>query len=164
MEDKVKHPALTHEEIMPVVEGLALIGKLDLEDFDFTYKVTRNSTNLAAAAKSYNKVKESIVKKYVLHDDDKKPLSREVREGVSQYLFESTTQEEKYVKELKKLNEAQLKDTKLYWLKLSLIKEHNDRAKKKKDSRGNAVTGQMITGNMITLINPLVDYDVDLEE
>lgn len=148
---------LKNGQLKPVLDGLSYIGRLDLEDFDLVYLIHRNSKALGVPAEAYTKVQASLVKKHVLHEDGQ-PMTFESSIGV-EFKFENG-QREKYIEALEKLNAQELESLKLERIPLSSLKAHNEGAKEKKDSKGNAFSGHLITSNMLTLIEPLLEVDI----
>jgi len=121
-----------NENISNIINGLEMIGKLDIDDYKFNYTIGRNLEKLVPMLKSYNKSFEALINKYTLKDNKGKPVivNKQVQIddkgkpifGGGEYDYNSKEDRENYIKKKTELQEME-NEVDLWKLKTSILEK-----------------------------------------
>jgi hypothetical protein len=122
-----QHKPFANGDLSRIIQGLTLIGQLEIDDFKLNYSISRNIEILSQAEKIYNKSYENLRKKYVDTDENGNTRYIKHQNGTIEYIFSDKNRKKEFESKIFELNEQLVQLDKIFLLKTSQLSEVKDK-------------------------------------
>lgn len=150
-ENEVGDKVLTMN-VTTMIKGLIELGSLPIQDFELNMKIAETVRILGIAEKSYIKSASALVKTHI--QTNEKGVALTEGEGpYKSYVYKSLKDKEKYLEEMRKLNETVVSSVSPGIIKMSQLKALNESLK----AQGSKV---FVTAYIMMKLGVLIENDL----